>query len=154
MSPWLALTGAVPPLVVMSFVDRFDPKRRSRRRWSMRLAAFAGGLSGLWQLFLHEEPVLLDPGVPSPPATGPWTQALYAAFLTYAATEEFWKALILRFFWNRPVIDGRVAAIVCAVRIGLGFALVENIIDTLRFTSYTVHGFAVAYGWRTVLSVP
>jgi RsiW-degrading membrane proteinase PrsW (M82 family) len=141
----LALSGAIPALVVMAFIERFDAKRPEPKH-ALRRVAVLGGLSTLPAIAIEQVLSTLGP-------IGGAPQALWSAFVVAALTEESMKALVLyRAVWRTPAFDERLDGIVYATRAGLGFALVENVgylLDT--------HGsgdFLWVFVLRAVLAVP
>lgn len=140
----LALSGALPALVLMWFVDRSDAKRPEPRS-TLRRVAIAGGLSTLPALAI--EAVLSRVG-----PEGGVTGALYSAFIVAALTEEACKAAALYLVvWRHPAFDERLDGIVYATRAGLGFALVENVGYLLDENG---SGFVGVFLLRAILAVP
>lgn len=68
-------------------------------------------------------------------------------FLGVALVEEFIKHKVLQKTWNHPAFDYRFDAMVYAVVVGMGFAILENIFYVWQ------HGFQVAV-MRAVFSLP
>lgn len=144
MGPLLALSGALPALVMMAFIARFDSKRPEPKK-QLRLATVLGGLSTIPVIFLQ---LALEKANP-----GGMTGALYTAFFVAALTEETAKALALYFaVWRHPAFDERLDGIVYATRAGLGFALVENVGYLMGAESAS--GFVGIFVLRAVLAVP
>lgn len=142
----IALAGALPALGAMYWFDRLDAKR-PEPRWSLRKVAIAGGVSTLPVIFA--EAILAKLG----PEEGSYAAALWMAFVVAAATEELAKVLCVRLFvWNRPEFDERMDGITYAVRAGLGFALVENVLYLLK--PATAGAFLLMFAMRAVLAVP
>lgn len=142
----LALTGAIPALVAMAYVDRLDAKRPEPRS-TLRRVALAGALStipcvivgALLQLF-------------APPA-GTYERALYESFVVAGGVEELAKVLVVYWFvWHKPEFDERLDGIVYAARAGLGFALVENVLYLA--SAEDLSGFLMIYLLRACLAVP
>jgi protease PrsW len=145
MNLWLALSGTLPALFLMWYVERHDAKRPEPRAMLRRVAAL-GGLSTLPCIAVQ---LWLDGG--SPPADA--SDALFTSFVTAALTEETAKALVLYFaVWRHPAFDERFDGIVYGTRAGLGFALVENVGYLLGADS--VSGFLGIFVMRAVLAVP
>lgn len=143
---WLAaLAGALPALALMAYVDRVDAKRPEPRR-QLRRVAVAGALATPLALILEK---FITPYFNEESLTG----ALGLAFIASALVEESAKALCLYFVvWRHPAFDERLDGIVYATRVGLGFALVENI-GYLLGTQGVVSFFTV-FWLRALLSVP
>ena len=142
-----ALSGMLPALLAMYYVDRLDAVR-PEPRWQLRKIAIFGGLSTLPCIFIEgwlQKGFAVNEAVP--------TGALFTAFITAATTEECAKALVVwLFIWRHPAFDERMDGIVYATRAGLGFALVENVGYLLGAKS--VGGFAGIYIARALLAVP
>ena len=68
-------------------------------------------------------------------------------FLCVALVEEFLKYKVLSKVWNHPDFDYRFDAMVYAVVVGMGFAVLENVFYVWQ------HGFQVAV-MRAVFSLP
>lgn len=142
----LALTGAIPALVAMAYVDRLDAKRPEPRA-TLRRVALAGALStipcvivGFFLLWLA-------------PPKGTYGRALYESFVVAGGVEELAKVLVVYWFvWHKPEFDERLDGIVYAARAGLGFALVENVLYLLSAEDMT--GFVMIYLLRASLAVP
>jgi protease PrsW len=144
MGAILALSGAIPAILLMGLVARFDSKRPEPKR-QLYLATLFGGLSTIPVIFIQLGLEKLNPGGMS--------GALYTAFLVAALTEETAKALALYFaVWRHPAFDERLDGIVYATRAGLGFALVENIGYLMGAES--ISGFLGIFVVRAVLAVP
>ena len=115
----LALSGALPAIVLMVLIGRYDDKRPEPQRQLLWVTAL-GGLSTIPVIFVQLAMEKANPGGVS--------GALYTALFVAALTEETAKALALYFaVWRHPAFDERLDGIVYATRAGLGFALVENI---------------------------
>jgi RsiW-degrading membrane proteinase PrsW (M82 family) len=143
MSLTLALSGTIPAVVLMGVVDRADA-RRPEPRSVLRRAALYGGLATIPCIVLQ----LMMEGLKPAGVAG----ALFQAFVQAALTEESAKAIALKRVWNHPAFDERLDGIVYATRIGLGFALVENVGCLLGAT--TLSGFVGIWVMRAVLAVP
>lgn len=145
MPVWMALTGALPALALMTLVDLADAKR-PEPHWQVRKVAVLGGLAVVPVYLLQRllaEAVSLEP-VP---------QAAFDAFLSAAVLEEGAKALVLWLVvWRHPAFDERLDGIVYATRAGLGFALVENV--AALSSAHSTLGFLGAYVLRALFSVP
>ncbi len=141
----LALSGAIPALVVMGFIDRFDAKRPEPRQ-ALRRVALLGGLSTIPAIVIEQVLTAVGPTAGAP-------AALWSAFVVAALTEESMKAwVVYRVVWRAPAFDERLDGIVYATRAGLGFALVENVGYLLG-----THGggdFVWVFLLRAVLAVP
>jgi RsiW-degrading membrane proteinase PrsW (M82 family) len=140
------MTGALPALVAMWYVDRIDAKRPEPRR-TLRLVALAGAISTLPCIAFEHELTALGPQAIS------YGQALYASFVVAAGVEELAKLLVVYWLvWHRPEFDERLDGIVYATRAGLGFALIENILFLRQAAD--LEAFALTYALRAVLAVP
>jgi RsiW-degrading membrane proteinase PrsW (M82 family) len=144
MGPLLALSGAIPAIFLMWFVERFDSKRPEPKS-TLRKVALVGGLSTLPAIAIE---MALSAVGPSGGVSG----ALYTAFIVAALTEEVCKAVALWLVvWRHPAFDERLDGIVYATRAGLGFALVENIGYLMNEQGA---GFIGVFVLRAVLAVP
>lgn len=140
----IALTGAIPALVVMWVFDRMD-RHRPEPRWTLRKIALAGAVSTLPLIFIQ---VFIKT-----PIDGSYEAAFYNGFVVAALTEEIAKFLCVYWFvWHRPEFDERVDGIVYAARAGLGFALVENVLY-LQMVAGTEQ-FLYVWVARALLAVP
>jgi protease PrsW len=143
-----ALLGAVPALVVMLLVDRFDAAR-PEPRWLLRRVTLLGALTVV--PVLGVELLLLLAGIPLAPHT--IVGAATSAFVLAALPEETGKAACLLWVARRRVeLDARTDGIVYGARAGLGFALVENVGYSLMATD--IREFVVLFVARALLSVP
>lgn len=142
---WLALTGVLPALALMTLVDLLDAKR-PEPHWQVRKVALLGGLSVLpvyGAQWLLRRAVTLDP-VP---------QAFFDGVVSAALLEEGVKALVLWLsVWRHPAFDERLDGVVYATRAGLGFALVENVLALGSTT--TGWGFVGTFVLRAFFAVP
>lgn len=142
----LALTGAIPALLVMWYFDRLDAKR-PEPRWTLRKVSIAGALSVIPVVLIGLALMNIAPPLLS------YERALYESFVVAAGVEELAKLLVVYWLvWKRPEFDERMDGIVYATRAGLGFALVENIF--YLSATETTSGFLVTYLLRAVLAVP
>lgn len=140
----LALSGAIPAVVLMALVARADVKRPEPKR-QLFLVTLFGGLSTLPVIGVQWALEKLNPGG--------LTGAVYTAFFVAALTEETAKALVLYFtVWRHPAFDERLDGIVYATRAGLGFALVENV--GYLAGAESLPGFLGVFVLRAVLAVP
>ncbi len=143
----LALSGALPALFFMWYVDRVDAKRPEPRS-ALRKVALFGGLSTIPCMLIE---LVLDKGVGLNPKT--LEGAIETSFFSAALVEESAKAACLYLaVWRHPAFDERLDGIVYATRAGLGFALVENVGYLLG--SKSAGGFIGIYIARAVLAVP
>lgn len=146
MSLHLALTGALPALVAMWYVDRLDSKRPEPKKTLRKITLF-GVLSVIPAIILE-----LLVNLAAPPAYT-YGHALYTSFVMAAGVEELCKLLVVYWFvWKLPEFDERMDGIVYATRAGLGFAAVENILYLL--SAETTEGFLYMYLARALLAVP
>lgn len=140
----LAFAGAIPALVAMAWVSRLDGKR-PEPRGTLRAAAVVGGLSTIPVIVAQLALEQFNPGG----AGG----ALYTAFVVAAFTEELAKAVAMYFVvWRHPAFDERLDGIVYGTRVGLGFALVENI--GYLFGAESLGGFMGIFVVRAIIAVP
>ena len=145
MPPWIALTGMLPALALMTLVDLADAKR-PEPHWQVRKLALLGALAVVpvffLQTFLARFVTLTGVG-----------SAFFDGFVSAALLEEGAKALVLWFgVWRHPAFDERLDGIVYATRAGLGFALVENVL-ALSNTDSTF-GFVGTFVLRAFFAVP
>ena len=142
----LALTGAIPALLAMAYVDRLDAKRPEPRA-TLRRVALAGALSTIPCVIAGL--VLMA----FAPPKGTYAHALYESFAVAGGVEELAKVLVVYWFvWHKPEFDERLDGIVYAARAGLGFALVENVLYLL--SAEDMAGFVTIYLLRAFLAVP
>ena len=155
----LALTGALPALAAMWYVDRLDAKR-PEPRWTLRKVALAGAISIIPCIVAELVLSRVGPEVVGAileaidlPHEGEYGLALYHGFVVAAFVEELAKLLCVHWFvWHKPEFDERMDGIVYATRAGLGFAMVENVLYLLGTEG---HGeFLVVYAGRALLAVP
>jgi RsiW-degrading membrane proteinase PrsW (M82 family) len=146
----VALSGALPALLAMWFVDRLDHKRPEPPSLR-RMVTFVGMLSVI-------PAILIENFLSNGPGTSLDSQityqgATFSAFVVAAAVEEACKiAVIYWIVWRRPEFDERLDGIVYASRAGLGFALVENVGYLLGQTSLS--GQLSVWIARALLAVP
>lgn len=146
----VALSGAIPALILMWLVDRLDTKR-PEPRGTRRLVVLAGMLSVIPALVLEVMIPALAAGRIEPEMT--YQGSSFQAFIVAAGVEEACKiAMVYWVVWRRPEFDERMDGIVYASRGGLGFALVENFLYLLRQDS--LHGQIVVWVERALLAVP
>lgn len=151
MHPAIALTGVLPALAVMWYVDRLDAKRPEPPRLR-RLVAFVGVLSVIPAFFLgvFAQGAFGD-------AVGPeftYNNALFNSYGRAAFIEELCKiGVVYWVVWRRPEFDERMDGIVYAVRAGLGFALIENVLYLWPATADLSH-FITLWLLRACLAVP
>ena len=126
----VALSGAIPALILMWLIDRLDAKRPEPRS-TRRLVVLAGMLSVIPALILEVAIPALAAGRIEPEMT--YQGSSFQAFIVAAGVEEACKiALVYWVVWRRPEFDERMDGIVYASRGGLGFALVENVLYLLH----------------------
>lgn len=146
----VALSGAVPALILMWLVDRLDAKR-PEPRGTRRLVVLAGMLSVIPALILEIMIPALTAGRIEPEMT--YQGASFQAFIVAAGVEEACKiAMVYWVVWRRPEFDERMDGIVYASRGGLGFALFENVLYLLR--QHSLHDQIVVWVERALLAVP
>ncbi|HEX7838236.1 MAG TPA: PrsW family intramembrane metalloprotease [Kofleriaceae bacterium] len=146
----VALSGAIPALLLMWIVDRLDAKR-PEPRGTRRLVVLVGMLSVIPALILELVLSSLAVGRIEPQIT--YQGSSYQAFVVAAGIEEACKILMVYWVvWRRPEFDERMDGIVYASRGGLGFALVENVIYLLN--QHSLQGQLVVWVERALLAVP
>ena len=146
----IALSGAIPAIVAMWFVDRLDRKRPEPAR-TRRLVAFVGMLSVIPAIVLEMIAMRTLGESVEPRMT--YQGASFHAFVIAAAIEEACKILVVYWVvWRRPEFDERMDGIVYASRAGLGFALVENVLYLMQ--EATLGGQLQTWVLRAVLAVP
>jgi RsiW-degrading membrane proteinase PrsW (M82 family) len=146
MNLWLALSGTLPALFLMWYVEKYDAKRPEPRAL-LRKTALYGGLSTIPCIIIQ---YVLDfsHGMPTT-AEG----ALFTSYIVAGVTEESAKAICLYLaVWKNPAFDERFDGIVYGTRAGLGFALVENVGYLLG--AQTLSGFIGIFIMRAALAVP
>jgi RsiW-degrading membrane proteinase PrsW (M82 family) len=144
MGSLLAVSGALPALLLMWLIGRYDSARPEPAA-TLRKVALFGALAVIPTLVVELVLSALGPqeGV---------AQALWTAFVVAALTEEGFKALALWWVVGRhPAFDERLDGIVYATRAGLGFALVENVGYLL---GQPEDAFLGVFVMRAVLAVP
>lgn len=140
----LAFSGAIPALALMAWVSRLDGKRPEPKA-TLRAAAVVGGLSTIPVIVAQLALETANPGG----AAG----ALYTAFVVAAFTEELAKAAAMYWVvWRHPAFDERLDGIVYGTRVGLGFALVENV--GYLFGAESLGGFVGIFVVRAIIAVP
>lgn len=140
----IALTGAIPALIVMWVFDVMD-RHRPEPRWTLRKVALAGAISTLPLIFI-EQLIAME-------MDGSYNAGFYNGFVTAALPEELAKFLCVYWFvWHKPEFDERLDGIVYAARAGLGFALVENVLYLNQFAGNA--DFGLIWGARALLAVP
>ena len=141
-----ALSGMIPALLAMYYVDRLDAAR-PEPRWQLRKVAILGGLATLPVIFIEQGFDFIGPSVHTP------LGALFTSYVSAGFTEEAAKALVLYLaVWRHPAFDERMDGIVYGTRAGLGFALVENV--GYLMGSHSAGGFAGMFIARAILAVP
>lgn len=146
----VALSGAIPALLLMWLVDRLDAKRPEPRstRW---LVVLVGMLSVIPALILELAISSLTAGRIEPQMT--YQGSSFQAFVVAAGVEEACKiAMVYWVVWRRPEFDERMDGIVYASRGGLGFALVENVLYLIN--QHSLQGQIVVWVERALLAVP
>lgn len=157
LKPLLWLLAVLPPAALMGYIYRQDKVEKEPRKllawlflWGAAavLPALGVELAGLWAVRQ---------------TLGPWPLAASAVgcFVVVGLVEEGFKYLTLRrVTWRHPAFNYRFDAIVYAIFVSMGFALVENILyvagdGTLRtvllraVTAIPAHGaFAIFMGYH------
>jgi RsiW-degrading membrane proteinase PrsW (M82 family) len=146
----VALSGAIPALILMWLIDRLDAKR-PEPRGTRRLVVLVGMLSVIPALILELVISGLIAGRVEPQLT--YQGSSFQAFVVAAGVEEACKiAMVYWVVWRRPEFDERMDGIVYASRGGLGFALVENVLYLLN--QHSLQGQLVVWVQRALLAVP
>lgn len=144
----LAVLAAAPAVLVLVTMDRHDA-RGGEPRWLLRRAALAGALVVVPVLAV--ELLLALAGLPVR-GTNAGT-VLASSMLVVAIPEEAGKAVALAWLLARRIeLESRVDGIRYGVRIGLGFAIVENAYYGALVGD--VGSFALFVAARTLLTVP
>ena len=118
---WFALSGAIPALVALAYVDWLD-RKRPEPRWTLRLMVLAGMVAVVPVIVIE---LWLGRFAP-PPDT--WRDVFYQSFVVAAFTEECAKAACVWIFvWRRAEFDERLDGIVYGAHAALGLALIENV---------------------------
>lgn len=147
----VALSGAIPAVLAMWFVDRVDRKRPEPPRLR-RLVALVGMLSVIPALLLELGLAATLGEVLEPEFT--YQGATFKSFFVAAGVEELCKiGVIYWIVWRRPEFDERLDGIVYGARAGLGFALVENVMYLMLVAS-SLEDQLQMWVLRAVLSVP
>jgi RsiW-degrading membrane proteinase PrsW (M82 family) len=145
MNFWLALSGIIPALFFMWYVEKNDAKRPEPRS-ALRKVALYGGLSTIPCIVIQ---VLLEGSGEPRTLEG----SLFSSYVVAGLVEESAKAACLYLaVWRHPAFDERFDGIVYGTRAGLGFALVENVGYLLGAQSMS--GFIGIFIMRAVLAVP
>ncbi len=143
-----ALLAGVPALLVLVLVDRLDG-RRDEPRWLLRRAAAMGAAAVVPALAL--ELALALAGLPVR-GVDAWTIAI-SSLVVVALSEETCKAGALAWLLARRLaFEHRRDGARYGARIGLGFALVENVYYGLLLDDAAPLLLTIAA--RTVLTVP
>jgi len=146
----LAVSGAVPALIAMAFVDRLDRKRPEPP--SLRRLCAAFGMVSVLPAVLIELVLSGTIGEQIGPRLT-YQGASFHAFFVAAGVEEACKlSVIFWMVWWLPDFDERMDGIVYASRAGLGFALVENVM--YLFGEPTLSDQIETWVMRAVLAVP
>lgn len=143
-----ALAAGAPALLIVILVDRFDV-RGDEPRWLLRRAALLGALVVLPVLAVELLLALAGAPVRSDDA---WTLAA-SSLLVVAVPEELGKAACLAWLLARRLeFESRRDGLRYGARVGLGFALVENVY--YGFLVGEAGSFVLLVAARTVLTVP
>lgn len=121
MNIFLPLTGAIPALIGMGIVRRWDRRRPEPLGTLSRVAVF-GALVAIPVILVQLVMTAVGPDSP-----GYWN-SFYTSFFVAGLVEETGKlGVIMRFAWRKPEFDERLDGLVYGAYAGLGFALLENI---------------------------
>lgn len=143
-----ALLAGVPALIVLVLVDRLDA-RGDEPRWLLRRAAAMGAAAVLPALAL--ELLLALAGLPVR-GVDAWTIAV-SSLVVVALSEEACKAGALSWLLARRLaFEHRRDGARYGARVGLGFALVENVYYGLLLDA--AEPLLLTIAARTVLTVP
>lgn len=142
----LALSGAIPALLAMWYIDKLDAKRPEPRSTLRKITLF-GGLSCIPVIIIGLTLKQFDPGGVT------YASAYFNSFVIAGLVEEGAKlACVLFIVWNRPEFNERMDGIVYAAHAGLGFALVENVLYLLKPTSFGA--WLAMFIGRAILAIP
>lgn len=142
----LALSGALPALGAMWYIDRLDAKR-PEPRWTLRWMAILGALSCIPVIVVGLFLGGFDPGGVT------YASAFYKSFVVAGFTEEAAKLACVWFLvWRRPEFNERMDGIVYAAHAGLGFALIENVLYLLR--PMDIGAWLTMFIGRAILAIP
>ncbi|MDD9938396.1 MAG: PrsW family glutamic-type intramembrane protease [Myxococcales bacterium] len=143
----LALTGVIPPFVLLVFAERFE--RRVREpfvEWRYRILA-AAGLASIPIAWLERGAALLIDGASEPLYT------LFEAFIIAATIEESGKFGCLLLLTRGALAPRtRYGAFLYALHASMGFALVENVIAMLKTPDLVA--FSTRWILRAYMTVP
>ncbi len=143
-----AIAAGIPGLVILALVEHTDSRSREPR-WLLRRVTLLGALTVLPVLAI--EVALALAGLPVR-GHDAWSVAL-ASVVVAALPEEVGKAACLAWIMARRVaFESRRDGVRYGARIGLGFALVENVLHGLMIGD--ARSFALLMAARAVLTVP
>ncbi|MFI5308564.1 MAG: PrsW family glutamic-type intramembrane protease [Polyangiales bacterium] len=143
----LALTGIIPPFVLLWFAERFERRiKEPTQGWRYRVLA----ASGLASVPIAWTERLLSPSGAS--LAPPWA-GLFDAYVVSASVEELGKVICLLLL-TRGVLAPRTryAAFLYAIHAAMGFALVENVLAMLK--SPDLAALSSRFFLRAYMTVP
>lgn len=141
----LALLGVLPALALMYYLRRKDAARPE----SLSTLVRAGLLGAAAVVPIMLVGVVVSVAAPDELSVA---GALFGAFVLAALIEELGKAGCLRTFRWHPEFDERFDGMVYGAWIGLGFALVENVLYLA--SAPTAGAYLTTFVGRAVLAVP
>lgn len=143
----LALTGVIPPFVLLVLAERFERRvREPTLNWRYRILA-AAGLVSIPIAWLERGAALLIDGASEPLVT------LFESFIVAATIEEGGKfACLLVLTRGALAPRTRYGAFLYALHASMGFALVENVIAMLRVPDLVT--FSMRWILRAYMTVP
>jgi RsiW-degrading membrane proteinase PrsW (M82 family) len=143
----LAMTGIIPPFVLLWYAERFERRiREPTRGWRYRIVAAAGLISVPIAWVERTLGQLLDTS-PQPLAT------LFDSYVNAALVEELGKlACVLLLTRGALAPRTRYGAFVYALHASMGFALVENVLAMLKVPDLIT--FSTRFFLRAYMTVP
>lgn len=144
MSSQLMFLALLPGILIVFIVYRQDRVEKEPKSLIFKLILF-GALSCIPAIFME---TFMDGMMPNAFRSGGLGYAMWNAFLSAALCEELCKYFLLKLgSWRNKNFDYRFDAILYAVSVAVGFALLENIL-------YVADGGIQTALMRGVLSVP
>lgn len=125
--PRLFSLALLPACILLAYIYHMDTIEKEPLRLLLRLFLL-GGLCAVPASILERIGMAL-----LAPYRGTWRYAALEAFCVVAVAEEGCKLAVLRSTWHDPAFDYRFDAIVYAVCVSLGFAVVENLGYVYRY---------------------
>jgi RsiW-degrading membrane proteinase PrsW (M82 family) len=143
----LAVTGIIPPFVLLWYAERFERRiREPTRGWRYRIVA-ASGLISVPIAWVERVLGQQLEATPQPLAT------LFDSFVNAALVEELGKlACLLLLTRGLLAPRTRYGAFVYALHASMGFALVENVLAMLKVPDLVT--FSTRFFLRAYMTVP